>query len=754
MSYFDNANNRVTRKSFGSKIDKEFKREGVIPVKDRSNGEKEKLAESAAKFKELNEKVDKRRLNEVKDQREFDVKLRECYVKIKDDLMKDIISEICVESLLVDEEVVTTNLKNIVQMVNEQVEDLGGFEGIKHIAESTHNPLLKNMVEICEETSKKVGERNLKECGGKAERLNFGLNKVELDAYDCRKKEMGIDTIVGNIKEKVFQVVQDEQEMHNDRQMVMDEIQNKVSEIQAPVEEAMKFIFEAPGVEEDTLFNSIMRNRYKQLIATESSAIFESFDYKEEQEPLFEDKEFVMSDIELIDEELEDDEIIDKFLNECQHIYESYEEGDEVFFGNIENLCNHITESTSEIKTKKEAKYYNNLIRGIQKILEDTDSLILSESDDLKGDMKEFEKDMKGAAHDVEGGSKGKKAATEEVILCPKCGKEQCSCKVAKEGTEEVTEGWLSKKIDEASKKSLSKKIAGRDFEVVRVNLTKHIAGIRSESEVERMEKDFEMGKEQIKEAIKRHPEAKDNLEKHIKWMDTTGRNLLRAKRKELKKKGVVESYVSKLDDVCEKLTHIVEAHEEAYNNVVESLTHEIQGQRTVVPYLQTKDCDLNNLEFTYKTKCVCETLKGSLKNVTSLQEAAVMERAIELNIQSINETIEVIKENASMDYKLNVLNKGKKYLEKIQEAIDHAELEYDDTLEESLLFNSPADIEKAFSQVREYYVLESTDKELMEMVMAEAIVEYTILETMNTLRLVDYTKDSVRQMARKNISK
>ena len=37
---------------------------------------------------------------------------------------------------------------------------------------------------------------------------------------------------------------------------------------------------------------------------------------------------------------------------------------------------------------------------------------------------------------------------------------------------------------------------------------------------------------------------------------------------------------------------------------------------------------------------------------------------------------------------------------------------------------------------------------------MAEAIVEYTILETMNTLRLVDYTKDSVRQMARKNISK
>jgi hypothetical protein len=41
-----------------------------------------------------------------------------------------------------------------------------------------------------------------------------------------------------------------------------------------------------------------------------------------------------------------------------------------------------------------------------------------------------------------------------------------------------------------------------------------------------------------------------------------------------------------------------------------------------------------------------------------------------------------------------------------------------------------------------------------MELVMAEAIVEYTILEAFNTLHLINYTKDSVRQMARKNISK
>ena len=41
-----------------------------------------------------------------------------------------------------------------------------------------------------------------------------------------------------------------------------------------------------------------------------------------------------------------------------------------------------------------------------------------------------------------------------------------------------------------------------------------------------------------------------------------------------------------------------------------------------------------------------------------------------------------------------------------------------------------------------------------METVLAEAIVEYTIMEAFNTLNLVKYTKENVRQMARKNISK
>ena len=68
MSYFDNANTNVTRKSFGSKVDKTFQREGVVPIKDRKKDEKDILAESA-KYYDLNKKVEGSRLEALKEPR-------------------------------------------------------------------------------------------------------------------------------------------------------------------------------------------------------------------------------------------------------------------------------------------------------------------------------------------------------------------------------------------------------------------------------------------------------------------------------------------------------------------------------------------------------------------------------------------------------------------------------------------------------------------------------------------------------------
>jgi hypothetical protein len=118
MSYFDNANTNVTRKSFGSKVDKSFQREGVIPVKDRKKEGKDLIAESA-KYKELNKKVDDRRMQEAKNARAFDEILLEGRKALQDELIKDFLCEICIESLLVDRPRVENNLKSITALIEE-----------------------------------------------------------------------------------------------------------------------------------------------------------------------------------------------------------------------------------------------------------------------------------------------------------------------------------------------------------------------------------------------------------------------------------------------------------------------------------------------------------------------------------------------------------------------------------------------------------------------------------------------------------
>ena len=775
MSYFDNANNRVTRKSFGSKVDKEFKREGVIPVRDRKKPGKDMVAE-AAKYQELNKKVDARRLEEMKNEKAYNEAMQEGYKTLKDELIKDFISEICVEALLVDEDVVLENLKNITDMVNEKVDELGGFEGVKRIAESTHNPVLSNIVSVCEATCKKVGERNLKEAGGCAGKVDFHLNKVDLEEYDYRKKDMGSEVIVNNIKEKVFQVVQDEQQLSSDKQAVMNEIETKVSELDAPVEEAMQFIFEGVGIEEETLFNSLMRSHYKGLMETNSSPIFETFDYKELEEKLFEDYEFIMSDIELVDEEIDNEEIEDLFLDECKKVAEASEEEYE---NALESLYNLVEGYSKNIMSKSKATHYKSMIRGIQNILEgcvqesvnevedEMEEVVeehvvpkfslsakdiyakferITESDELTDDVKQLEKDAEKEVKDT-------KKVAEEVILCPKCGKEQCNCKVAKEDCSILNEGMFKDKFEQFKKNVKHK----RDKKNVEDTLTmahdvrNWFPKLKDRDAVENMGTflDFMVG--ELNTAKKLYPEYSKEIDNEIKWCNTEGRKIAKSKAKEI----IAESYVLKLEDICESMNVIIDAHEIARANVVESLTYSVDDVETTVPYLQTKDVNLSNLEFAYKVKLVCESLRDSLRNVNYMQEAAVLDKAAELNINSINETLEVIKERSDMDYKSNILNAGKTYLGKVRNVLESNEFEDNgEILESDSTFNTPEDVENAFRQVREYYVIESVDSDLMELVMAEAIVEYTILETFNTLNLIKYDRNSVRQMARKNISK
>ncbi len=749
MSYFDNANNKVTRKSFGSKVDKEFKREGVIPVRDRSNKDAEKLAESAAKYKDLNKKVNDRRLQDLKDRKSYEVKIQEGYKNLKDDLMKDFISEICIESLLVDEEVVQENFRNIVEMVERQIDDIGGFEGVKRIAESTRNPILLNMVSVCEGTAKKVGERNIKEGRQNKDNLNYGLNKLELEEFDYRKKDIGSEAIVNNIKDKVFQVVQDEQKMNADRQMIMTDIQNKVSELEAPVEEAMKFIFEKPGIEEDTLFSSMMRYRYKNLLESNSSAIFESFDYKNSLETLFEDSEFEMNDISLDELDLDDEkEIEDMFINECQKLLDVE---DDEYESTLENFYNIVLEGSQNIRSYSQAKHFNHVVRILQEELEYVEEKMVKniQKHARKISDKKLDKSIAKWEREIEATRNRIKTAKSKEHM--EDYREDLNTLIAELKALKAEKSHRGKQLKIAKQANPYMKSTMETAEDVKKRLNDLVEETDSiESDMKEMNKTVDDGLKAVKDGKGK------KVSEEVILCPKCGKEECSCKvAKESNEEDLLETYIEKLEDIAESMNIIVEAHEEARTNVTESLTREIKDQITLVPYLQTKDVNLNNLEFIYKTRIVCETLKNNLRYVESTQEAATLKRAVDLNIQSINETLEVIKDREDMQYKVKMLKAGKRYLNKINERLIYNSEDYVESVAEtSSIFNSPEDVEKIFENVREYYVIESTDSDLMEMVMAEAIVEYTILETFNTLNLIKYTKDSVRQIARKNISK
>lgn len=749
MSYFDNANNKVTRKSFGSKVDKEFKREGVIPVRDRSNKDADKLAEAAAKYKDLNKKVNDRRLQDLKDKKAYDVKIQEGYKNLKDDLMKDFISEICIESLLVDEEVVQENFKNIVEMVERQVDDIGGFEGVKRIAESTRNPILLNMVSVCEGTAKKVGERNIKEGKQNKDNLNYGLNKLELEEFDYRKKDIGSEAIVNNIKDKVFQVVQDEQKMNADRQMIMTDIQNKVSELEAPVEEAMKFIFEKPGIEEDTLFSSMMRYRYKNLLESNSSAIFESFDYKDSLETLFEDSEFEMDDISLDELDPDDEkEIEDMFIDECQKLLDVEDENYEIA---LENFYNIVLEGSQNIKSYTQAKHFNHVVRLLQEELEYMEEKYVHniQKHARKISNKKLDKSITKWEREIEETRNKIKNEKDPVYLDDY--REDLRILQAELKALKAEKSHRGKQLKIAKQANPYMKSTMENVEDVKKRLNDLV------EETDDIESDMKEMNKTVDDGLKAVKDGKGKkVSEEVILCPKCGKEECSCKvAKESNEEDLLETYIEKLEEIAESMSTIVEAHEEARTNVTESLTREIKDQITLVPYLQTKDVNLNNLEFIYKTRIVCETLKNNLRYVESTQEAATLKRAVDLNIQSINETLEVIKDREDMQYKVKMLKAGKGYLNKINERLIYNSEDYVENITEtSSVFNSPEDVEKIFENVREYYVIESTDSDLMEMVMAEAIVEYTILETFNTLNLIKYTKDSVRQIARKNISK
>lgn len=315
-NYFDNTNTQVTRGSFGSNYGKKITDKNLIPVTERKKENKqEALMEASKKHMEISKQAQKKQIDKIKNQREFRKVLNESYDKLKDDLFCNMLYHICLEALCIDEQPMYENMENITNKINEQYKELGGFKAIKEQAKKTNNVLLERMISLCENTAKKVADRNMKESDS-ADGFKFELTDDEKDDFEYNKDNINIDAISNKIKDKVIKVVSDEKEANNKKTEIMDEIEDKLKEDDVEdeaTEEAMQFVFNE-NIETTTLFEALMRECYKITLETPKDLIFESY-VKEEYEDDIDDPEYNLNELDSYDDNnLMNDEVAEDLM--------------------------------------------------------------------------------------------------------------------------------------------------------------------------------------------------------------------------------------------------------------------------------------------------------------------------------------------------------------------------------------------------------------------------------------------------------
>ena len=191
-------------------------------------------------------------------------------------VLENILTSLVYESLYLDDEFKDFNMTVIEEAVHNFVEDRGGYSYLTDAYNRTKSPLLKSIMDICEESGKEINQRRITEMkDGKNNELaeiRFNVTSDEKDRIDYSKDSIGIQQVADAIKNKVLNVVKDEKKRETEHAELMDEIESQLTEdpeVNNPeqVAEALSRIFiKNTNIEEATLFNTILRTNYKRVL--------------------------------------------------------------------------------------------------------------------------------------------------------------------------------------------------------------------------------------------------------------------------------------------------------------------------------------------------------------------------------------------------------------------------------------------------------------------------------------------------------
>lgn len=608
-NYFDNVNTNVTVRKYGSTFNKKIVPDkDLIPITERPNRTAEAqqaLTESIARFSDNLSKVNTRQLNEIKEQRLAEKVMTEGYATLKDDLLKDIMRQVCVESLLVDEDVVLENINILHEMVDSEVDAMGAYNGLKAAFTKTGNPLLESMIETIDEMAKAVGDRVLQE--GKCQKeMSFKMNPEEVQDFDYKKKDLGVEEISDFVKDRVLKVVQDEQAKSKEKGEVMDEIETKLkdAETDVAVSEAMNDIFDTKGLDQVTLFESMMRIGYKNLLETSSSAIFESSSFDDDDD--IDDDDYSMSDIELDDD---DDE---ESLADIEDKVEEDLVEKEGLDPQVAKIFNNNAPVVMEALNSED---YEGLEEALDKMADDLESVeegCKSRSKCTK--VKESIRKVQKCTAEVidEACKNGRKACKEELLICPDCGEDPCVCE-----DEEEIDSMLEGKMGIEDLESL----INHDYDSMKDNnrrlqkyILRLIKGSKTNNDISIINKLIVKHKKYLAKKASENQKLKSDEADFKSWVNTTYKDAVDKRTFKLKESVELEEGLSTRMMSDDKLDAKIKKKEKDLKDITDSPYYDPQDPGAALAVNAIKE-KIDKLE---KEKA---RRKKKLKESTGLEE-------------------------------------------------------------------------------------------------------------------------------------
>lgn len=291
MNLFDGANRNVEKHSTGmnAKFNKYGKKVFDLPEKNEvveeqvtakiiqgPETQKPELSEGEKIYRET-------RIQNAINNNNKAVVLKDMRNNILDGVFENVMTDIYYNALYLDDDFKEFNSSIITESVHKFLDEKGGYKYLVDGYNRTKSPLLKSIMDICEESAAEIADRKIKECNDKEKDLNdikiFNMTNDEKNNLDYNKESIGINQISNKIKDKILDVVKDEKKREAEHEELMEEIENQLSDDpevndEKTVTEALNKIFISNvNIEEGTLFNSLLRNNYKGVLESGYDAL-------------------------------------------------------------------------------------------------------------------------------------------------------------------------------------------------------------------------------------------------------------------------------------------------------------------------------------------------------------------------------------------------------------------------------------------------------------------------------------------------